>query len=88
MSAIVLTGPQMTPASLRTASISAESWAAPHSAMMTAISSWFSPRLRQLVGYGVYNGLIGHIDKQSPERLLDDGGRDPGVIWDQYSGKR
>jgi ectoine hydroxylase-related dioxygenase (phytanoyl-CoA dioxygenase family) len=31
----------------------------------------FSPRLRELVGYGVYQGLIGHIDKQSPAQLLD-----------------
>jgi ectoine hydroxylase-related dioxygenase (phytanoyl-CoA dioxygenase family) len=30
----------------------------------------FSPRLRELVGYGVYNMLIGHINKQSPDRLL------------------
>ena len=32
------------------------------------IARGFSPRLRELVGYGVYNGLIGHIDKQGPER--------------------
>ena len=30
----------------------------------------FAPRLRELVGYGVYNMLIGHINKQSPEQLL------------------
>jgi ectoine hydroxylase-related dioxygenase (phytanoyl-CoA dioxygenase family) len=30
----------------------------------------FSPRLRELVGYGVYRGLIGHIDKHSPIELL------------------
>jgi len=30
----------------------------------------FAPRLRELVGYGVYNGLIGHVDKQSPAKLL------------------
>lgn len=30
----------------------------------------FSPRLRELVGYGVYNMLIGHINKQSPDKLL------------------
>ncbi|HKC50533.1 MAG TPA: phytanoyl-CoA dioxygenase family protein [Myxococcota bacterium] len=30
----------------------------------------FSPRLRELVGYGVYRGLIGHIDKHSPVELL------------------
>jgi len=31
----------------------------------------FSPRLRKLVGYGIYKGLIGHIDKCSPVDLLD-----------------
>jgi ectoine hydroxylase-related dioxygenase (phytanoyl-CoA dioxygenase family) len=36
------------------------------------IARGFSPRLRELIGYGVYNGLIGHIDKQSPARLLDE----------------
>ena len=30
----------------------------------------FSPRLRRLVGYGLYKKLIGHIDKCSPEDLL------------------
>ena len=32
----------------------------------------FPKRLRELVGYGVYNMLIGHINKQSPESLLLD----------------
>ncbi len=41
----------------------------------------FSPRLRELVGYGVYNGLIGHIDKTHPGRLLDEGSTRP-MIWD------
>lgn len=31
----------------------------------------FSPRLRELIGYGIYGGLIGHIDKQQPATLLD-----------------
>jgi ectoine hydroxylase-related dioxygenase (phytanoyl-CoA dioxygenase family) len=31
----------------------------------------FAPRLRKLVGYGIYRGLLGHIDKCSPEYLLD-----------------
>jgi ectoine hydroxylase-related dioxygenase (phytanoyl-CoA dioxygenase family) len=45
------------------------------------IARGFSPRLRELVGYGVYRSLIGHIDKQSPERLL---GRDASLrtVWD------
>jgi ectoine hydroxylase-related dioxygenase (phytanoyl-CoA dioxygenase family) len=33
----------------------------------------FSPRLRKLVGHGLYRQLIGHIDKCSPEDLLDGG---------------
>jgi ectoine hydroxylase-related dioxygenase (phytanoyl-CoA dioxygenase family) len=46
------------------------------------IARRFSPRLRELCGYGVYNGLIGHIDKRSPNELLD---AEPGahsMIWD------
>lgn len=34
----------------------------------------FSPRLQELIGYGVYQGLIGHIDKKSPQQLLTGGG--------------
>ncbi len=30
----------------------------------------FSPRLQELVGYGVYRGLIGHINKKSPAQVL------------------
>jgi len=42
----------------------------------------FSPRLQELVGYGVYRGLIGHIDKKSPAQVLGspDGFRS---IWEQ-----
>ena len=42
----------------------------------------FSPRLRELVGYGVYQGLIGHIDKQSPAQIL---GAEDGFasIWER-----
>ena len=38
------------------------------------IAKGFSPRLRQLVGYGIYRGLLGHIDKCSPVDLLDETG--------------
>ena len=51
------------------------------------IARGFSPRLRELVGYGVYNGLIGHIDKRSPVDLLGDDGRQP-MVWDYGAGKR
>lgn len=43
------------------------------------IARGFSPRLRKLVGYGLYRKLIGHIDKCSPEDLLDGGPRRPVV---------
>jgi ectoine hydroxylase-related dioxygenase (phytanoyl-CoA dioxygenase family) len=32
----------------------------------------FPKRLQELVGYGVYSGLIGHIDKRNPQYLLHD----------------
>jgi len=34
----------------------------------------FQPRLQELIGYGVYQGLIGHIDKKSPAQILNGGG--------------
>jgi len=43
----------------------------------------FPRRLQELVGYGVYNGLIGHIDKRSPMDLLASGDGDGfSMIWD------
>ena len=42
----------------------------------------FEPRLRELVGYGVYQGLIGHIEKRSPAELLGDG-EDFRSVWDR-----
>jgi ectoine hydroxylase-related dioxygenase (phytanoyl-CoA dioxygenase family) len=38
------------------------------------VARGFSPRLRELVGYGVYRGLMGHIDKRSPVELLGEPG--------------
>lgn len=43
----------------------------------------FPKRLQELVGYGIYTGLIGHIDKQSPRKLLADAAEEGGMIWDQ-----
>lgn len=41
----------------------------------------FEPRLQQLVGYSIYTGLIGHIDKQSPAKaLFGEGAGD--MVWD------
>ncbi len=42
----------------------------------------FEPRLQTLIGYGVYRGLIGHIDKQTPaQKLTGDGSFTS--IWDR-----
>lgn len=41
----------------------------------------FSPRLQELVGYSVYRGLIGHIDKKAPFQLLNSGAEFRS-IWD------
>ena len=38
------------------------------------IAKAFGPRLRKLVGYGLYMRLLGHIDKCSPVDLLDGAG--------------
>ncbi|MBI1815708.1 MAG: phytanoyl-CoA dioxygenase family protein [Deltaproteobacteria bacterium] len=45
------------------------------------IAAGFSPRLRELVGYSIYNGLIGHIDKTNPVALLGDAGGTR-LVWD------
>jgi ectoine hydroxylase-related dioxygenase (phytanoyl-CoA dioxygenase family) len=47
------------------------------------IARGFSRRLRELVGYSVYNGLIGHIDKKSPMFLLDEDEQDTRLVWDR-----
>lgn len=48
------------------------------------IAKRFPTRLRELVGYSVYNGLIGHIDKHDPTELLDTDERvgDHKMVWD------
>ncbi len=56
------------------------------------VAARFSPRLRELVGYGIYNGLIGHIDKHSPVEMLgpappadtgtESGTGGAGMVWD------
>jgi ectoine hydroxylase-related dioxygenase (phytanoyl-CoA dioxygenase family) len=45
------------------------------------VAATFPERLQELVGYGVYNGLIGHIDKESPRRVLG-GPRQTRLLWD------
>jgi len=43
------------------------------------VARGFSPRLRRLAGFGLYKRLLGHIDKCSPEDLLDGTGPRPVV---------
>src|SRR5690606_35243367 len=38
-----------------------------------AVAARFDDRLARLCGYGIYHGLIGHIDKRDPLDLLRDG---------------
>ena len=42
----------------------------------------FPHRLQELVGFGVYRGLIGHIDKQVPANVLLGADVDPRLLWD------
>jgi ectoine hydroxylase-related dioxygenase (phytanoyl-CoA dioxygenase family) len=41
----------------------------------------FPPRLQELVGYGIYRGLIGHIDKRTPSDVVLGGESGP-MLWD------
>jgi ectoine hydroxylase-related dioxygenase (phytanoyl-CoA dioxygenase family) len=49
------------------------------------IARRFPRRLQELCGYSIYNGLIGHIDKQHPGKLLLGTESDSSLVWD-YSG--
>jgi ectoine hydroxylase-related dioxygenase (phytanoyl-CoA dioxygenase family) len=43
----------------------------------------FSPRLRELCGFGVYSGLIGHIERRSPaDVVLDGAATHDAMVWD------
>jgi ectoine hydroxylase-related dioxygenase (phytanoyl-CoA dioxygenase family) len=43
----------------------------------------FPRRLQDLVGYSIYNGLIGHIDKKNPGKLLLGADEDASLVWDE-----
>jgi ectoine hydroxylase-related dioxygenase (phytanoyl-CoA dioxygenase family) len=45
------------------------------------VARGFDDRLARLCGYGIYSGLIGHIDKHDPIDLLR-GGSSGGMVWD------
>ena len=42
----------------------------------------FPPRLRRMVGYGIYRGLIGHVDQVDPATWLDPEA-DSDLVWDR-----
>jgi len=46
------------------------------------VARGFPKRLQQLVGYSVYSGLIGHIDKQDPRKALLEGDAAHSMVWD------
>ena len=45
------------------------------------LAATFEPRLLELIGYGLYHGLIGHIDKRSPAEVFLHGAS-AGMVWD------
>jgi ectoine hydroxylase-related dioxygenase (phytanoyl-CoA dioxygenase family) len=53
------------------------------------VAARFEPRLRELVGYSVYNALVGHINRHSPVEILDaiapsaDDERESPIVWDK-----
>ena len=47
-----------------------------------ALVATFPRRLQRLVGYSVYHGLIGHIDKRDPIDLLAGGDDAHAMVWD------
>jgi len=46
------------------------------------VARTFDKRLARLCGYGTYRGLIGHVDKTDPLRLLDRDDAEDGMLWD------
>jgi ectoine hydroxylase-related dioxygenase (phytanoyl-CoA dioxygenase family) len=46
------------------------------------VAATFPRRLQELCGYGIYNGLIGHIDKHDPGKLLLGEPGDGQMVWD------
>jgi ectoine hydroxylase-related dioxygenase (phytanoyl-CoA dioxygenase family) len=47
-----------------------------------ALVRTFSRRLQELVGYSVYNGLVGHIDKQHPAKVVLAENEGVDMVWD------
>jgi ectoine hydroxylase-related dioxygenase (phytanoyl-CoA dioxygenase family) len=47
-----------------------------------ALVAGFPRRLQELVGYSIYNGLIGHIDKRHPASAVLEADQRADLIWD------
>jgi ectoine hydroxylase-related dioxygenase (phytanoyl-CoA dioxygenase family) len=47
-----------------------------------AIAKKFPRRLQELIGYSVYNGLVGHIDKQHPGSVVFGSDDSADLVWD------
>jgi ectoine hydroxylase-related dioxygenase (phytanoyl-CoA dioxygenase family) len=45
------------------------------------VAAGFSPRLRELCGYGIYSGLMGHINKRSPAEMLGAAAEGDPMVW-------
>ncbi len=43
----------------------------------------FPPRLQDLVGYGIYRGLIGHIDRKPPSQVVLGSKLRQAMVWDR-----
>jgi ectoine hydroxylase-related dioxygenase (phytanoyl-CoA dioxygenase family) len=46
------------------------------------IARRFPRRLQELCGYSIYNGLIGHIDKQHPGKVVFGASSEAELVWD------
>lgn len=42
----------------------------------------FSPELQELCGFGIYHGLLGHIDKHTPAEVLLGAAGGQRIVWD------
>ena len=47
-----------------------------------ALVKTFPRRLQELVGYSVYNGLVGHIDKKHPAKVVLAENEGVDMVWD------
>jgi ectoine hydroxylase-related dioxygenase (phytanoyl-CoA dioxygenase family) len=43
----------------------------------------FDPMLQELCGFGVYRGLVGHIDRRTPADVLLGDDRGHRMLWDR-----